>query len=159
MATLNINDKSPDFILPCDTGDSMSLNDLKGKNIVLYFYPKDDTPGCTQESKDFRDKHAEFARLNTVVLGISRDNIESHEAFKKKYDLPFHLISDEDALALKDYGVWTQKNMFGKKYMGIERSTFLIEKEGKISKIWRKVNVEGHVDEVLDSVRALEKQG
>jgi peroxiredoxin Q/BCP len=155
MTILKTDDYAPDFILPCDSGDTIALADLKGKNVVLYFYPKDDTPGCTQESKDFRDKHDEFEKLNTVVLGVSRDTIDKHEDFKKKYDLPFNLISDEDAVSLKDYGVWVEKSMYGKKYMGIERATYLINKNGNIVKIWRKVNVGGHADEVLEAVKEL----
>ncbi len=152
MSHLNIADQAPNFILPNDAGDSISLRDLKGKNVVLFFYPKDDTPGCTQEAKDFRDKFLDFVKLNTVVLGFSRDSIDRHEDFKKKYELPFNLISDEDALAVNDYGVWVEKSMYGKKYMGIERATFLIDKQGRINKIWHKVKVAGHVDEVLAAV-------
>lgn len=155
MNSLSVNEAAPDFILPCDTGDTMSLNDLKGKNVVLYFYPKDDTPGCTQESKDFRDRNAEFLKHDTVVLGVSRDNVDKHENFKKKYDLPFNLISDEDGVSLNEYGVWVEKSMYGKKYMGIERATYLIDKTGHIVKIWRKVSVDGHAEEVLAAVREL----
>lgn len=153
----SVNDLAPDFTLPCDDRGNVSLKDFKGKNIVLYFYPKDDTPGCTQESKDFRDKNPDFTKLNTIVLGISRDNIEKHKKFKKKYELPFSLISDEDAIAVNEYGVWVEKSMYGKKYMGIERATYLIGKDGKIKKIWRKVSVPGHVDEVLAAVKETEK--
>jgi peroxiredoxin Q/BCP len=155
MSDLSVNSSAPDFMLPCDSGDAISLKDFKGKNIVLYFYPKDDTPGCTQESKDFRDRHAEFTKLNTVVLGVSRDTIDKHENFKKKYDLPFNLVSDEDAVSIKDYGVWVEKSMCGKKYMGIERATYLINRAGQIVKIWRKVRVDGHAEEVLAVVREL----
>ena len=156
MNILSINDNAPNFILPCESGESLSLTKFRNQNIVLYFYPKDDTPGCTQESKDFRDKHDEFLKLNTVILGISKDTIDKHEDFIKKYTLPFSLISDEDLIAIKEYVVWAEKSMYGKKYMGIERSTFLINKEGKIHKMWRKVSVGGHVDEVLAAVKELE---
>lgn len=155
MNILSINDPAPDFMLPCESGDSISLKKLKGKNVVLYFYPKDDTPGCTQESKDFRDKHEEFTKLNTTILGVSKDPIDKHEDFIKKYSLPFSLISDEDLIAIKDFNVWVEKSMYGKKYMGVERSTFLINKEGKIHKMWRKVSVGGHADEVLAATREL----
>jgi len=157
MNILAIGDRAPDFILPCDSGDTMSLKDFKGKNLVLYFYPKDDTPGCTQEAKDFRDSFKEFVTLHTAILGVSKDNVDKHEDFKKKYDLPFNLISDEDVLAAKDYGVWVEKSMYGKKYMGIERATFLIDKKGMINQIWRKVKVGGHVDEVLAAVQKIGK--
>jgi peroxiredoxin Q/BCP len=156
MNILSENELAPDFILPCETGEVMSIKDFKGKTVVLYFYPKDDTPGCTQQAKDFRDKIEEFIKLNAIVIGVSRDTIDRHEEFKKKYALPFSLISDEDGIALEEYGVWVEKNMYGKKYMGIERSTYLINREGKIKKIWRKVSVGGHVAEVLEAVRELE---
>ena len=156
MNIIAAGEKAPDFILPSDNGDSMSLRDFKGKNIVLYFYPKDDTPGCTQEACDFRDSFTEFVKLNTIVLGISKDNVDKHEDFKKKYELPFNLISDEDVTAAKDYGVWVEKSMYGKKYMGTERATFLIDKKGKIHQSWRKVKVIGHVDKVLEAVKELQ---
>ena len=156
MNVLSIGEEAPDFMLPNDSGDTMSLYDLKGKNVVLYFYPKDDTPGCTQEAKDFREHFADFKKLDTVILGMSKDSVDKHEEFKKKYDLPFNLISDEDTLMLNEYGVWVEKNMYGKKYMGVERSTFLIDKTSKIVKIWRKVSVGNHVKEVLEAVRELE---
>lgn len=155
MHTLVVNEEAPDFILPCESGESISLKKLKGRNVILYFYPKDDTPGCTQESKDFRDRYEEFSNLNTVILGISKDPSDKHEDFIKKYHLPFSLISDEDLIAIKDYGTWKEKSMYGKKYMGIERSTFLINEEGKIHKIWRKVSVGGHAEEVLSAVREM----
>src|SRR6185295_14200574 len=104
--------------LPCDNGESISLKDYRGKNIILYFYPKDDTPGCTQESKDFSDNFQEFKKLDTIIFGMSRDNIDKHDDFRKKYDLPFNLIADEDAVVIKDFGAWVEKSMYGKKYMG-----------------------------------------
>jgi thioredoxin-dependent peroxiredoxin len=156
MNTLSIGDMAPDFILPDDKGETVCLNDLRGNIVVLYFYPKDDTPGCTKESRDFSDKYTSFKKYNAVVLGVSRDTIEKHEDFKNKYQLPFQLISDEDSISATAYGVLVEKNMFGKKYMGIERSTFLIGRDGRIKKIWRKVSVAGHIAEVLDAVK-LEK--
>ncbi|WP_249548851.1 peroxiredoxin [Anaplasma phagocytophilum] len=125
------------------------------KNVVLYFYPKDDTPGCTKEAEDFRDANDKFANLNTAVVGVSRDSITSHENFKKKYQLPFELIADEEAILAKAYGVWVEKSMFGKCYMGIERSTFLIDKCGILKRIWRNVKVHDHVDTVLKAVNEL----
>jgi len=153
MNILSVGDEAPDFILPDDKGDTVSLKDLKGKIVVLYFYPKDDTPGCTQEAKDFRDHHNEFVKQTSVVVGVSKDTIDKHEDFKRKYKLPFVLISDEDTIAAKEYGVWVEKNMYGKKYMGIERATFLIGGDRKIKQIWRKVKVVGHVKEVLEAVQ------
>ncbi|MBQ4875434.1 MAG: thioredoxin-dependent thiol peroxidase [Rickettsiaceae bacterium H1] len=142
-------DKAPDFSLFSDNGEKISLSDLSGKNIILYFYPKDDTPGCTQEAKDFTILIDEFEKLSVTVIGISKDNINSHKNFKKKYNLRFTLLSDESAEAIKKYGSWVEKSMFGKKYMGIDRSTFLIDKDGVIIKIWRKVKVNGHAEKVL----------
>lgn len=151
-----IGEVAPDIILPIEGGDTIMLRDYKKKNIVLYFYPKDDTPGCTQEAKDFRDNIEEFIKLNTVIFGISKDGIERHEDFKKKYNLPFSLISDEDHTAAMNYGVWVEKNMYGKKYMGMERSTFLLGKQNILKKVWRKVKVDGHVNDVLNEVKSLE---
>jgi peroxiredoxin Q/BCP len=152
---LAIGDKSPAFDLPTDNQGKVSLADLKGKKVVLYFYPKDNTPGCTQESKDFRDAIKEFEACNTVVLGISKDSVASHEKFKTKLDLPFPLLSDEGQEITEAFGCWKEKNMYGKKFMGIERSTFLIDGEGVLRQIWRKVKVNGHVDEVLEAAKAL----
>ncbi|MDB1135596.1 peroxiredoxin [Candidatus Anaplasma sp. TIGMIC] len=125
------------------------------KNVVLYFYPKDDTPGCTKEAENFRDMYPEFVGLNTAIVGVSKDSISSHENFKKKYDLPFELIADTEATLAKAYGVWVEKSMFGKSYMGIERSTFLVDSSGSIRKIWRNVKVHGHADEVFRAVKDL----
>lgn len=152
---LSIGDKAPDFNLPTDGGGSVSLSALKGKNVVLYFYPKDDTPGCTVEAKDFRDRIEQFKKADTVILGVSKDSVKSHDKFKEKYCLPFGLISDEEGKMCEDYGVWVEKSMYGKKYMGIERTTFLIDKQGKIAKIWNKVKVDGHADELLKSAQEL----
>ncbi len=152
---LKVGDKAPEFKLTGDNYEDVALSSFLGKNVVLYFYPKDDTPGCTLEAKDFSCMVDEFEKANTVVLGVSKDDTESHEDFKKKYDLTFTLLSDEDALMLPTYGVWAEKNMYGKKYMGIERSTFLIDEKGIIKNIWRKVKVDGHAKEVLEAAKAL----
>lgn len=149
--------KAPDFTLPADGEGSITLSDLKGKAVILYFYPKDDTPGCTAESCDFRDNFAALKRAGAQVVGISRDSVKKHDKFKAKYDLPFPLASDEEGTVCEQYGVWIEKSMYGKKYMGIERSTFLIGADGKIAQIWRKVSVTGHVDEVKKAVAALKK--
>lgn len=154
--TLQANDKAPDFTLPATGGKTVSLKKLKGKKVVLYFYPKDDTPGCTQESCDFRDNMKHLSKMGAVVIGASRDDIKSHEKFKAKFDLPFDLVSDENGTLCAGYGVWTEKSMYGKKYMGIERSTFLIDEKGIIRAIWRKVKVGGHVDEVAEAIGNLE---
>jgi peroxiredoxin Q/BCP len=152
---LEVGDKAPLFDVAFDSGQKDIKSAIKGKNMVLYFYPKDDTPGCTQEAKDFRDHLKEFDAGNTLIIGVSKDSPDSHDEFKKKYCLPFPLASDESGKMCEDYGVWTEKSMYGKTYMGIERSTFLIDKTGVIRNIWRKVKVDGHVKEVLDAVKAL----
>ncbi len=128
---------------------------LWGKHMVLYFYPRDDTPGCTLEAKDFKESMKEFEALNTVIIGVSKDSVKSHGDFRKKYCLPFPLASDESGKMCEDYGVWVEKSMYGKTYMGIERATFLIGKTGVIRNIWRKVKVDGHVQEVLNAVKNL----
>lgn len=147
--------KAPDFTLQVAEDTSISLKDLVGKNVVLYFYPKDDTPGCTIEAKDFRDLIKEFDRTSTVVIGVSRDDLNSHQKFKEKFCLPFPLGADTDGSVCSDYGVWVEKSMYGKKYMGIERATFLIDGTGTIRRTWPKVKVEGHVKEVLEAVKSL----
>ena len=149
--------KAPDFTLPADGGGSVSLSALRGRPVILYFYPKDDTPGCTAESCDFRDNFAALEKAGAAVIGISKDSVGRHDKFKAKYGLPFPLASDEGGHTCEDYGVWVEKSMYGKKYMGIERSTFLIGADGKIARIWRKVSVKGHVDEVKAAVKALKK--
>lgn len=149
---LKAGDKAPAFSLLDDSGNKVSLSSLKGKKIVLYFYPKDDTSGCTKEACSFRDNIKVFEKNNTVVIGVSKDSIASHQKFKKKYDLPFTLLSDESTDMLSKYGVWKEKSMYGKKYMGIERTTFVIDESGKIKAIFNKVKVDGHIDEVLKSV-------
>ncbi len=147
--------RRPDFAVAFDSAQEVTTESLKGKNKVLYFYPKDDTPGCTIEAKDFRDHMKAFAQANAVIIGVSKDSLKSHDAFKKKYCLPFPLASDETGKMCEDYGVWVEKSMYGKTYMGIERTTLLIGKGGVIRAIWRKVKVEGHVKEVLEAVKAL----
>jgi thioredoxin-dependent peroxiredoxin len=153
--TLKTGDKAPDFTLVTDGNGKISLSKLKGKKVILYFYPKDDTSGCTAEACGFRDSLPKFGRTDAVVIGISRDSVASHDKFKKKYDLPFTLGSDEDGKACEAYGTWVEKSMYGRKYMGIERATFLIDAKGVIRNIWRKVKVAGHVEEVLAAAKAI----
>lgn len=153
--SLKTGDKAPTFDLPTDSGGQVNLAKLAGKNVVLYFYPKDDTPGCTIEAKDFRDLKADFDVSNTVIIGLSRDDVKSHDKFKQKFCLPFQLASDEDGKVCEAYGVWVEKSMYGKKYMGIERTTVLIDTQGKIAQLWNKVKVEGHAKEVLEAAKAL----
>jgi peroxiredoxin Q/BCP len=153
---LKENQMAPDFELPTVGGKTIRLSDFRGnKVVVLYFYPKDDTPGCTKEACFFRDIRAEFEAAGAEILGVSVDSVASHEKFAEKYHLPFPLLSDENKKVVNDYGVWVEKSMYGKKYFGTERTTFVIDKEGVIRKIWPKVKVEGHVDEVLDFVKSL----
>ena len=153
--SLKTGDKAPEFTLPTDGGGEISLTGLKGKTIVLYFYPRDDTPGCTAEACAFRDSLPDFSKVKAEVIGISRDSIASHDKFKQKFKLPFPLASDEDGKITEAYGVWVEKSMYGKKYMGIERATFLIDGKGVILDIWRKVKADGHTDEVLKAAKAL----
>ena len=148
-------DRAPDFSLPSDDGTSIALKDFRGKNVVLYFYPKDDTSGCTKEAIGFTEALKDFATLDTVVLGASRDSVAKHQKFKDKHDLGVTLISDEEGSLCSDYGVWVEKSMYGRTYMGIERSTFLIDKSGKVKRVWRKVKIRGHVEEVLDAASAM----
>jgi thioredoxin-dependent peroxiredoxin len=144
---------APSFSLPSTEGKEISLSDFKGKkNVVLYFYPKDNTPGCTQESCDFRDMTKLFAKKDAVILGISADSIKSHEGFRDKFSLSFPLLSDETKETIKKYDVWKEKSLYGKTYMGIERTTVVIDKEGKVRKIFPKVKVTGHAEEVLSSI-------
>lgn len=152
MSNIVIGAKVPDFELPATGDKTISLSALKGKNVVIYFYPKDDTPGCTIEGEDFRDQQTEFQKLNTVVLGISRDSIKSHDSFKTKFNLNFDLLSDEDETLCNMFDVIKQKNMYGKQVRGIERSTFLVDNQGVLRNAWRKVKVEGHVAAVLDAI-------
>lgn len=146
---LKIGDKAPDFKLPDDTGKIISLKNFKGKKVILYFYPKDMTSGCTQQACDFRDNIKKFVKKNAVVIGISADDIKSHQKFKQKYELPFTLLSDETKNVLEQYGVWKEKSMYGKKYMGIVRTTFIIDEKGKIEKIFENVKVNGHIENLL----------
>lgn len=153
--SLEIGDKAPDFTMPTDGGGKASLKALKGRPVVLYFYPKDDTSGCTAEACAFRDALPDFSKLDAAVIGVSRDSVESHEKFKQKHSLSFPLASDSDGKVTEAYGVWAEKSMYGRKYMGIERSTFLIDKDGVIRNIWRKVKVPGHAEDVLQALEAL----
>ncbi len=146
----------PNFSLISDMGENVDIKSLLGKNIVIYFYPKDDTPGCTLEAKDFSCVLDQFEKLNTVVIGISKDSVTKHQKFKQKYDLKHILLSDEEGKVCEMFGCWVEKSMYGKKYMGIARRTFLIDKNGNISKIWPDVKVTGHVDEVLLKIKGME---
>lgn len=153
--TLKEGDRPIDFTLPISDSESINLRSLKGKNIVLYFYPRDNTPGCTLEAKDFRDHIKKFEELNTDIIGISKDELKSHHKFSTEHCLPFKLASDYDSDVCEKYGVWEQKSFMGRKYMGITRSTFLIDKEGIIRNIWYSVSIKGHVDEVLKEIKKL----
>lgn len=155
MARPKIGNKAPDAKVQCTGDQSFKLSSLKGKNIVLYFYPKDNTPGCTTEGHDFRDNHAKFKKQNTVVLGISRDTLASHEKFKVKHKFPFDLIADTDEILCNKYDVIKEKNMYGKKVMGIERSTFIIDEKGVLRAEFRKIKVPGHVETVLKEIKKL----
>lgn len=155
MTALAVGDTAPKVNLPRDGGDIVSLADFAGKNVVLYFYPRDDTSGCTKEAIGFTENLAAFDGMNTVILGVSKDSVKKHDKFVAKHDLKIALLSDEEGDVCERYGVWVEKSMYGKTYMGIERATFLIGTDGKIAQVWRKVKVPGHVDAVLDVVRAL----
>ncbi len=154
-ANLEIGDDAPQFSLPSGDGETLSAADFLGKNLVIFFYPKDDTPGCTKESIAFSQALAEFKAADTEIVGISIDSPKSHAKFSAKHDLTVPLGSDEDKAAVEAYGVWVEKNMYGRKYMGTERATFLVDKQGKIAQIWRKVKVKGHVEAVLEAAKAL----
>jgi peroxiredoxin Q/BCP len=151
---LDVGAKAPDFSLPDQDGSTVTLKGLKGKQVVLYFYPKDDTSGCTKEACDFRDSLAPIKKAGAVVLGVSKDGKASHQKFIAKYGLPFALLSDEESEVCKAYGVYKEKSMYGRKYLGIERSTFVIDATGRIKALFRKVKVPGHVDEVLAALKA-----
>lgn len=155
MTTSMLNQPVPDFQLPATSGKTFRLSDYLGKNLVLYFYPKDSTPGCTTQGMQFRDAYAEFQKLNTEIFGISRDSLKSHENFKAKFTFPFELLSDTEELACTQFGVMKMKNMYGKQVRGIERSTFIIDKNGKLVKEWRGVKVDGHAAEVLGFIATL----
>ena len=151
-------DKAPNFSMPTDDGGRVALKDLKAKPVVLYFYPKDDTPGCTAQACAFRDALPDFSKVAATIIGVSRDPVASHDKFKKKFGLTFPLASDEDGTVSEAYGTWVEKSMYGRKYMGIERSTFLIDGKGVIQKVWRKVKVPGHAEDVLKAVVALKSE-
>jgi len=156
MMKVSVGKAVPDFELPATGDKTIKLSGLKGKNLVLYFYPKDNTPGCTREGQDFRDNAAKFNSRNTVVFGVSRDSIKSHENFKEQQCFPFDLLSDKDEKLCKLFDVIKQKNMYGKRVMGVERSTFIIDAKGILQKEWRGVKVDGHVAEVLDAIKTLQ---
>ena len=148
-------DKAPAFTLPTDGGGTVSLAKLKGKTVILYFYPKDDTPGCTKEACAFRDTFPKFKKSDALVIGVSKDSVKRHDTFKAKYKLPFTLAADEDGKVCEAYGVWVEKALYGRKYMGIERATFLIDAKGVVRQVWHKVKVAGHAEEVLAAAKAL----
>jgi len=150
--SLSVGDKAPDFCLPSDSDKSVCLKDFLGKNVILYFYPKDNTPGCTREACDFRDAMPQYVNKNTVILGISKDSPTKHRKFIDKYTLPFPLLADENGDVCELYGVIDKKSLFGKTFLGINRSTFLIDEKGIIRKIWRKVKVNGHTNDILSSI-------
>jgi peroxiredoxin Q/BCP len=154
-AKLETGKKAPAFDLPSDGDGRIKLSGLKGQKVVLYFYPKDDTSGCTQEAIDFNGLRKQFEKANTVILGVSPDSVKSHDKFKTKHELDFDLVSDESKTMLEAYGVWVEKSMYGRKYMGVERTTVLIDEAGKIAQIWNKVKVPGHAKEVLAAAKAL----
>ncbi len=147
--------KAPDFTAPTDGGGKIKLSDLRGRPVILYFYPKDNTSGCTKQACDFRDSLAAFNKAKAQVIGISRDSAKSHDGFKKKFDLNFPLVSDEDGKVCEKYGTWVEKSLYGRKYMGIERATFLIDGSGTVRRVWRKVKVPGHIAEVLAAAQSL----
>jgi peroxiredoxin Q/BCP len=153
--SLDVGDKLPSLTLPASGGDEISLAKLKGKPVVLYFYPKDDTSGCTKEAQDFRDALPRFRKAGAEVIGISKDSVARHDKFKSKYDLPFPLLADTEGKACEAFGTWVEKSLYGRKYMGIERATFLVDAKGVVRNVWRKVKVPGHVDAVLAAVKAL----
>jgi peroxiredoxin Q/BCP len=154
-ATCEAGDAAPDFELDTTAGKRIALKDFAGKKLALYFYPKDDTTGCTAEALDFNALKAKFARAGAAVLGVSPDSVKSHAKFKAKHDLTLDLAADEGKTMLEAYGVWVEKSMYGRKYMGVERSTFLIDRDGRIARVWRKASVPGHAEEVLAAARAL----
>ena len=155
MSMTEVGAAAPDFDSASTAGGRQSLGELKGSKLVLYFYPRDNTPGCTLEGKNFRDLQEEFTAANAVILGVSRESIRSHDNFRGKHDFPFHLLSDPEETLCNAYNVIKEKSMYGRKYMGIERSTFLIDEEGVLRREWRKVKVKGHAEEVLEAAREL----
>ena len=155
MSKVQVGKKVRDFKALLDNEKTFKLSENKGKNLVFYFYPKDNTPGCTKEGEDFRDNYSVIKKLNTEVIGVSKDSVASHQKFIKKFNFPFNLISDENEKVCNLFNVIKEKNMYGRKYMGIERSTFLIDTNGKLIKEWRKVRVKGHVDDVIESIKEI----
>jgi len=153
--SIDVGDQVPEMSLPTDGGGTVNLADLKGSKTVLYFYPKDDTPGCTKEAQAFRDQIGDFEAAGLRVIGVSKDGVAKHDKFKAKHDLPFTLISDEESGLCEAFGVWVEKSMYGKKYMGVERATFLIDGDGVVREAWRKVKVPGHAEAVLAAAKAL----
>ncbi len=158
MAAVKVGDKVPDFTTLDDSGRPVSLSDFKGKSVVLYFYPKDDTSGCTKEACDFRDAFPRFGKIDAEVVGVSPDSVESHVEFKKKYSLPFKLLADEGHKLADKFGVWKEKSMYGRKFMGVERTTVLIDPSGRVARIFPKVRVPGHVEEVETALRELDEK-
>lgn len=154
MSTLAQGSLAPDFDLPAEGGSRIKLSDLRGRKVVLYFYPKDNTSGCTLEAIDFSARKADFEAAETIVVGVSPDSVKSHDSFRRKHDLTIRLASDENHAMLESYGVWAEKSMFGHKYMGVVRTTYLIDRDGRIVQVWDKVKVKGHVDEVLAAARS-----
>ena len=152
--TVDVGDAAPDFTLPADGGKTVTLSDFRGKKVVLFLYPKDDTSGCTKEAIGFTEKMSAFEAAGAVIIGMSKDTAAKHDKFIAKHELGMTLVSDAEAETVEAYGSWVEKSMYGKKYMGIERSTFLIDAEGRIEKVWRKVKVPGHVEAVLEAVEA-----
>jgi peroxiredoxin Q/BCP len=157
MSKIAIGQSVPDIPLAATGDQTLRLTEFAGKKIVVYFYPKDSTPGCTKEGQSFRDQFPKFKKLNTVIIGVSRDSLKAHENFKTKFNFPFELVSDQDEVLCKSFDVIKEKNLYGKKSLGIERSTFLIDEKGALRREWRKVKVDGHVEEVLAAVKALDK--
>ena len=155
MSKVQVGKKVRDFKALLDNEETFKLSENKGKNLVFYFYPKDNTPGCTKEGEDFRDNYSVIKKLNTEVIGVSKDSVTSHQKFVQKFNFPFNLISDENEKVCNLFNVIKEKNMYGRKYMGIERSTFLIDTNGKLIKEWRKVRVKGHVDDVIESIKEI----
>lgn len=158
MSELQIGDQAPDFKVAIAENKNLTLSELKGKYVLLYFYPKDNTPGCTVEAREFNALLPEFKKLGAEIIGVSKDSLKSHDKFKSLFDLNFYLGSDSECQLCQKYGVWVEKSMFGKKYMGIDRASFLINKEGKIAHIWPNVKVNGHAQEVLDKLSELSKK-
>ena len=152
---LDVGDKAPGFSLPADGGEQVTLSKLKGKPVILYFYPKDDTSGCTKEAISFSGLNGEFSKFGVEIIGVSPDSVASHETFKAKHKLSVTLVADEEKTLAQAYGVWVEKSMYGRKYMGVERATFLVDPKGKIAGVWRKVKVPGHAEKVLEAVQDL----